>query len=67
MTQPKERFFFEIVPEFPTGRKWIVTVRDHTHIVRGVVVVANKAGLMLTLEDAIPNDENEIDLTYEAN
>ena len=67
MTQPKERFFFEIVPEFPTGRKWVVTVRDQAHTVRGIIVVANKAGLMVALENAIPNDENEIDLPYEAN
>lgn len=67
----KHRYFFyiapEFAPEFASSRRWVVTVKDLNGRIRGVVICDNKLGLLDALEQAIPDDDEGLDIIFDEN
>ena len=67
MIHEPERLFFNIAPEVAPSKRWVVTVRDINGRTKGIVVCENKFGLLYALEQAIPDDDNDINVNFEVN
>lgn len=62
-----QRYFFEIAPEFPPSKRWIVTVREFDGMIKGIVVCDNKLGLLDAIDQALPDDNDGLDIQFETN
>lgn len=65
--EPYKKLFINIAPQFPYSKGWVVTFHDENNVLKGILTYANKAGLIDALEEAIPDDGNEIDIDFQTN
>lgn len=67
MRRKPKKLFINIAPQFPYSRGWVVTFYNKNNVVKGILTCANKAGLIYALEEAIPDDGNNIDVDFQTN
>jgi len=67
MRRRPKRLFINIAPVFPHSKGWVATYRNKNNVVKGVLYYRDKISLMLDLDNAIPDDDGNVEMEFEHN